>query len=46
LGLPTARRIVQEHGGELSVHSEAGQGSDFTITLPRSTSQGEAQMNK
>lgn len=35
LGLPTARRIVEEHGGELSVHSEIGRGSDFQIRLPR-----------
>jgi signal transduction histidine kinase len=34
LGLPTARRIVQEHGGRLTVHSDVGQGSDFTIHLP------------
>jgi signal transduction histidine kinase len=34
LGLPTTRRIVQEHGGQLHVHSEPGRGSDFTITLP------------
>ena len=34
LGLPTARRIVQEHGGELTLHSEVGKGSDFTIHLP------------
>jgi signal transduction histidine kinase len=36
LGLPTARRIVEEHGGRLSLHSEPGRGSDFTIHLPRS----------
>ena len=35
LGLPTARRIVEEHGGELTVHSEPGRGSDFLIRLPR-----------
>jgi signal transduction histidine kinase len=34
LGLPTAQRIVQEHGGQLTVHSEPGKGSDFTIRLP------------
>jgi signal transduction histidine kinase len=35
LGLPTTRRIVQEHGGTLTVHSKEGLGSDFTIRLPR-----------
>lgn len=34
LGLPTARRIVQEHGGEMTVHSEPGRGTDFRISLP------------
>lgn len=34
LGLPTARRIVGEHGGTLSVHSDIGRGSDFVIVLP------------
>lgn len=35
LGLPTARRIIEEHGGSLTIHSEVGQGSDFVIHLPR-----------
>lgn len=39
LGLPTARRIVEEHGGELTVHSEPSRGSDFLIRLPRDRSQ-------
>ncbi len=39
LGLPTARRIAQEHGGRLEVHSERGKGSDFVLRLPV-TSQG------
>lgn len=34
LGLPTARRIVEEHGGRLAAHSEVGRGSEFVIYLP------------
>ncbi len=34
LGLPTTRRIIEEHGGSLTVVSELGQGSDFIIALP------------
>ena len=34
LGLPTARRIIEEHGGRLAAHSEPGRGSDFVIHLP------------
>ena len=34
LGLSTARRIVEEHGGRLSAHSELGRGSEFVIYLP------------
>lgn len=34
LGLSTARRIIEEHGGSIVVHSEPGRGSDFVITLP------------
>ncbi|UCD75955.1 MAG: hypothetical protein JSV91_03350 [Phycisphaerales bacterium] len=34
LGLPTARRIIEEHGGRLEAHSERGRGSDFVIHLP------------
>ena len=35
LGLPTARRIIAEHGGTITVHSDPGRGSDFAIHLPR-----------
>ena len=35
LGLSTARRIIEEHGGRITVHSDIGRGSDFVIHLPR-----------
>jgi len=35
LGLPLARRIAEELGGSLTLASEAGRGSTFTVTLPR-----------
>jgi signal transduction histidine kinase len=46
LGLPTTRRIIEEHGGQMTVHSEVGRGTDFTLTLPvkaveRPTSPGQ-----
>jgi len=34
LGLPTTRKIVEAHGGTISLQSEAGRGSQFTIRLP------------
>ena len=38
LGLPTAKKIIEEHGGTLSVHSEPGKGSVFSILLPGAAS--------
>lgn len=35
LGLAIVRRIVEGHGGKISLASEPGQGSVFTIALPR-----------
>ncbi len=35
LGLAIARSIAQHHGGSLTVESTVGQGSTFTLTLPR-----------
>ncbi len=34
IGLAMTQRIVAEHGGEISVRSEPGKGTDFTISLP------------
>jgi two-component system sensor histidine kinase SenX3 len=35
LGLSIVRHVVQNHGGEVSVVSREGEGSTFTIMLPR-----------
>ncbi len=42
LGLPTARRIVERHGGTLTVESTVGEGTVFTIALPVEASAAEA----
>ncbi len=34
LGLPVARKIVEEHGGTIAVDSTPGEGTTFRITLP------------
>ncbi len=34
LGLPTARKIIEAHGGSISLQSEVGRGTQFTIKLP------------
>jgi signal transduction histidine kinase len=34
LGLSTARRIIEEHGGTITALSEEGRGSSFSIYLP------------
>jgi heavy metal sensor kinase len=34
LGLAIARDLTQAHGGEIAVHSVAGEGSTFTVHLP------------
>jgi signal transduction histidine kinase len=34
LGLPTTSKIIEAHGGQISVESEVGHGTKFTIILP------------
>lgn len=42
LGLYLVREIVRRHGGAISVRSEVGRGSTFTVELPRRLSAGVA----
>ena len=35
LGLAIVRRIVERHGGDISVRSVLGEGSTFEVRLPR-----------
>lgn len=39
LGLAIVKEIIHDHGGEISVKSQFGKGSTFTISLPVSDSQ-------
>jgi signal transduction histidine kinase len=34
LGLSLVRRIVEAHGGQITVRSTPGQGSEFTVSIP------------
>ena len=38
LGLSIVKQIVDRHGGEISAQSQEGQGTKFTVTLPKNNS--------
>ena len=41
LGLPTSRRIIQKHDGDITLTSAEGKGTCFTVTLPLAATAGE-----
>ena len=43
LGLPTARNVIERHGGTLTVESNVGQGTSFRLSLPAQGGRSEAQ---
>lgn len=43
LGLPTARQLVEQHGGTMEVVSKIGEGTTFTIRLPSSAALPQVQ---
>jgi two-component system sensor histidine kinase SenX3 len=42
LGLSIVKHVISNHGGEVTLWSQPGQGSTFTIRLPEMEGQGEA----
>lgn len=44
MGLAIAKKIVESHGGSLTVDSEVGRGSTFYFTLPKEIASNSAQI--
>jgi NtrC-family two-component system sensor histidine kinase KinB len=45
VGLAIARRIVEAHGGQISIQSEVGRGTSVTFTIPVAGADGHRQAN-
>ena len=45
LGVVIVKKLVESHGGEITVASEPGKGSVFTFTLPVSTNKETTKNN-
>jgi signal transduction histidine kinase len=43
LGLPTVRKLVEQHGGTIDVESTVGEGTAFTVWLPRQPGQTHSE---
>ncbi len=43
LGLPTVRKLVEQHGGTIDVESSVGEGTTFTVWLPRQPGQTRSE---
>ena len=41
LGLPTVKHIVEQHGGNIEVETEEGNGTSFVLWLPRGSQEDE-----
>jgi signal transduction histidine kinase len=46
LGLNLVQRIVEAHGGTVSVSTEPGKGSTFTVTLPAAREAAQAEVQR
>jgi signal transduction histidine kinase len=46
LGLPVSRKIFREHGGDITVKSQPGKGTRFTLRLPMKSPVADAQLNQ
>jgi PAS domain S-box-containing protein len=46
IGLASAKQIIEQHGGSISVESEEGAGTTFTVRLPVETSGPEEKRGK